>query len=605
MANVLFKKGSIASLPQSGSNSVVDGALYFAINEDSGNERGKLYLGDSNHKLIPIGEDMILKAVSSMSNLPAAASHAGEFYYIEDGNILAFSAAKSGGGREWVQVNKNTITTLVQSSSALTTTISGGDATVGLTVADNQGTNVTGSFTIEGGNNITISDHSGAIKIDADDTQYTLSAGTGTKSVGGVSKSTVDIKLDDNDSTTTTGDSKVQIYSPNNTVTVAVADSAITLEVNESAIGGVSGVAAGAGAVAADGGAINSAAPEYATRENGFHVTVSSNTASFAANVDPLISVKDKNGNALSATHFVNGTNALDVYSTGAVVSLINDAKANIDAMKYMGTIQYYDDDTKTAAQGDIADKELHNGDVYLATENIPFTGASLAQGSETSAKPGYLVVVGLQSGKSEVNGVIPAGDENYLILKASDTDTTYTLTAISHGISIADSNGTTVGEFTVSGDGTAISVSDTTNPNSETNIRNVQIVHENRRAAANQWELSGGAVTPTTSGSTKTFANIVTAVNVDAQGHVHDITKSTISVTDTITHLTNLTLGASASSDVATISLGVDDDQGDSLSAQMQLASAGHSIQVTKTTATVGQDTVDVVNVDLVWGSF
>lgn len=98
MANVLFKKGLKANLPTAGTNDVVDGALYFAINDTSlgAEQRGKLYLGDANHNLIPIGEDIILKAVANMSALPTAADHIGEFYYIEDGNILAFSKKREG-----------------------------------------------------------------------------------------------------------------------------------------------------------------------------------------------------------------------------------------------------------------------------------------------------------------------------------------------------------------------------------------------------------------------------------------------------------------------------------------------------------------------------
>lgn len=94
--NVLFKKGLLSELFDSNGAvkstvTLVNGALYFAMNKsDSGEERGKLYLGEDN-KLVPIGEDVILRTVSQISALPTASLHKGEFYYSEQGNILAYS----------------------------------------------------------------------------------------------------------------------------------------------------------------------------------------------------------------------------------------------------------------------------------------------------------------------------------------------------------------------------------------------------------------------------------------------------------------------------------------------------------------------------------
>lgn len=80
MANVLFKRGLQANLPASGSDSVVDGALYFTT------DTKRLFLGNGTN-MLPIAEG--IQVVTSVSELPTASEHNGEFYYLTAGNILA------------------------------------------------------------------------------------------------------------------------------------------------------------------------------------------------------------------------------------------------------------------------------------------------------------------------------------------------------------------------------------------------------------------------------------------------------------------------------------------------------------------------------------
>lgn len=590
MANVKFLRGTQTALSNLQPSSIEDGTLYFAINNTTlgADQRGKLYLGDANHNLIPIGEDIILKAVANMEALPSAANHLGEFYYISSDNILAFSKIVESQPK-WVQVNNDT--KLVANAAALTSSFDGTNntASVALAVNDtsrqpgNESNIVSGSFTLKGGNNVTISSDSGSIKFDAVDTTYGLGSSAGTKNltINGDAVTVTTAKLDLT-SSKANDNSSVEIYSPGNTVTVNRAnDGTITLDVNASRTNGLSSFVQAPGQLNAQG--------ESSGSTYGFSslITASDGTK-FPANIDPLIQIKDATGSYMSGVHFNSGTAQLDVFSTTAVNTLINNAKANMNAMTYIGPASTMADIEGTQANP----RELHNGDVFLADETISFAGKDVA-GDVTSAEPGYLIIVG----GTETNGVIPTADVEYTIIKANDTDTTYSLvTTGSHSIVLQNNHASDniVGSLTLAaGSSNAITLTDSSGSN---NAKTITIEHANLRAA--NWQTTGTA--QTINGDTVTSFTAVTGVTVDEQGHVSAVQTSTLTPLNTITHINDVAFTVSSGgTNIVKVRNTVSDDQETSDYDEFSIASTGGTIAVTVGSA------AKTVNVDLVWGTF
>lgn len=576
MANVLFKKGLKANLPTSGTNDVVDGALYFAINDTSlgAEQRGKLYLGDANHNLIPIGEDIILKAVANMSALPTAADHIGEFYYIEDGNILAFSKKREGqAGADWVQVN--TDTKLASDSAALTTgAVTNNAVEVDLAIKDTsqRATDdplVSGSFTLKGGTNVTLTKDNGAIVISSkdDDIHYDLSAAAGSITSGADTIPTADLTLTSDPA----GDnSTVRFVASSSVVPSVDASGNVSFAVDTSGVGSVTDLTGGNGQAGDDG-----VVPVGS--ENGFHMTVASTTDTFTGNINPLISVKNKAGNPMTATAFINGTNALDVYSTAAVDALIQDAKETVDAMTYRGP---------AGSQAAIEDKisatndALHNGDVFVANSNW----ANQLQGQDV--KQGYLIIV--QGPENDDGEIASAASITYTVIKANDTDTTYYVDASqSHKISIMDDvEDESVGSLTL-GEGTAITLTDSGSGNDKT----ITINHGNARPA--NWEVTGTAQTQTA--GSDLVVGVVTGVSVNAQGHVESVTTSQLTIRDS--GVASNVYSVAVASNTATITNTITDDAGNEEADSFSIGSSGQTITVTATN--------EAINLDIVWGSF
>ncbi len=580
MANVLFKKGLLSQLPTSGSNDVVDGALYFAINTaDTNNQRGKLYLGDENHKLIPIGEDIILKTVANMEALPSASQHDDEFYYIQSANILAHS-----DGHEWHQVN--TDTKLVGTSAALSVgAVSNNVSEVSLAIAqtdDPQNTAVGGSFGIKGGTNVTITKDGNNVVITSqdDDTHYGISAAAGTPiTESGKTRDIAEITL----TSTDTNDNSVVKFKDSDSVGVSVdANGIISFAVDTSGVGAVTDLTGDNGQKADDG---------TATSTNGFSMLLQTsdlNHPSFAGNIDPQISLKNSSGTALSAIHFVSGVAALDAYSTGAVDEKLANLRQTIDAMTYKGGAQ-----TLNA----IKTNGLHNGDVYLATGTIDFSDESVSTGSETVAQPGYLIIVeGTENtaNNTPVNGTpageIPPANATYTVVKAHDTDTTYSISTVSHGINLVSGGNAQGGIVLAAGSSGLITLTDSV----ASNVNTITIEHNTVTRQDPALDTSNNGVQ--SGGAPLTF-NIVSGITSDASGHITAVATKQIQVVDT-----HLNAGSWATTSSVATSNGVETatvtqtNSGDLGATGFKLASSSLDL------ATTGGDTVSI---DLVWGTF
>ena len=387
MANIMFKRGLQANLPQT----AVDGSFY--LTEDT----QRLYVG--------IGENNapveLNKTIRSVENLDAlnklkgpVGSNAndgvavGDFYYVAggahsvSGNILAYCSAVDATGKPtWVQINPDTNTKLATSTEAVTKTAVTDGVKVATSVADTEGRTAKGDFQLVGSKNITVALVDGKVQIstpDGSDTTYQI------KTQANSSKGTILLDSSGKD------DSSINISGKKDSdVTVTSDDSGnITIDVADMRTK----------TMAVD--AKPSSGNGFDLRANGMDV----------GDFDPTIKLGDN-----EAIHFVNGNAALPVYTKTEVDTKVSNSLKTFDAMTYKGTVTGSDASTKLASTGNV-------GDTYKAAEDIT---------APVKANTGDLIIATGTDGAVTWD-VIPSGD-----------DQTITGAATTSGISISDQSGT------------------------------------------------------------------------------------------------------------------------------------------------------------------
>lgn len=554
MANVLFKRGLQSQLPASGS--AVDGALYFTTDSK------RLFLGLEDKTLIPIAEG--ITSVNNAIELPAAAAHAGEFYYIAPsgvsgdaaGNILAYS-----DGSKWLQVNMSTYIT----SATETVAVSDNDATITLQTTDNQNGHVTTAFHIVGGDNVTLTTSEGNLVIsvpDDKDTLYTIStvAGAASGAVAGGSQ-TVAINLVPTANTGNGVDTSTVTFKETDSIGIKRgADGSISFEVKEAGVSGIKTFTA-------------------STLSEGFnHIIETSAGGTFSASINPTIAYGFNGTGTSSTVHFVDGTATLSVYTKSEIDTALGNLQKNMDAMEYRGTASTITDLTGL--------HDIENGNAWKANGTFTIPAANSATGSAIPVEPGYLIIAQPKANTSEdEDGYLT--DPVFDVVAGDVDDTQYKFASTTHGVLLQTSDGTqTVGTFTLS----TVSGNLTLTDSGEGSTMGVTIDLADVTAATS----TGTALTQEV-GSNLTF-QAVTGVQRDSKGRVTNVETTTITVVDTKTASVGLTDTISAANNVATISQQIDIDDLHS-SATFSLASAGNSIAVTASNNTV--------NVDLVWGSF
>ena len=385
MANIMFKRGLQANLPQT----AVDGSFY--LTEDT----QRLYVGIGENNA-PVELNRTIRSVENLTALNAlkgpVGSNAndgvavGDFYYVAgeansvSGNILAYCSAVDATGKPtWVQINPDTNTKLATSTSAVTKTAVTGGVKVATSVQDTEGRTASGDFQVVGSENITVALENGQIKIstpDGSDTTYEI------KTEANSSKGTILL-----DSTGT--DSRINIGGKNSDVTVTSDDSgSITIDV-------------------ADMRTKSIAVDAKPTSGNGFDLKVDGMDL---GDFDPTIKLGDN-----AAIHFVNGNATLPVYTKTEVDTKVSNSLKTFDAMAYKGTVTAADASTKLASTGNV-------GDTYKAAGDIT---------TPVKAHTGDLIIATGTDGAVSWD-VIPSGD-----------DQTITGAATASGISVSDQSGT------------------------------------------------------------------------------------------------------------------------------------------------------------------
>lgn len=515
MANIMFKRGLQANLPQT----AVDGSFY--LTEDT----QRLYVGIGENNA-PVELNRTIRSVESLTALNAlkgpVGSNAndgvavGDFYYVAggaksvSGNILAYCSAVDATGKPtWVQINPDTNTKLATSTNAVTKEAVGVGVTSGVKVAtsvqDTEGRTASGDFQIVGSENITVALVDGKIKIstpDGSDTTYQI------KTQADSNKGIIFL-----DSTGT--DSSINISGKKDSdVTVTSDDGGnITIDVADMRTK----------SIAVD------AAPSSG---NGFDLKVDGMDV---GDFDPTIKLGDN-----AAIHFVDGNATLPVYTKTEVDTKVSNSLKTFDAMAYKGTVTSADASTKLASTGNV-------GDTYKAASEIT---------TPVKANTGDLIIATGSDGAVTWD-VIPSGD-----------DQTITGAATTSGISVSDQSGTLAEISVVKGD--KINISNSTSGKKTT----LTVGHE---AITQPTPVAGTGVTQNAKNSAEFTA--ITDITEDGFGHVTGITTKKLTVVDTHNDVSGVETLVSGSNNVVTTDISVSTTDGTEKSGSFSIGAAPDSI--------------------------
>ncbi len=438
--NVRFLQGTQAQLnkyllnytPGQGEDDIrgtaIEGAFYLTT------DTHRLYVGrkittagTNQNKVIPVQVSSGITTVVNSGSLPAASVDAqkGDFYYIQDGNILAVLEEDTNGNKQWVQINAATEisgfsqttsnadghsdTVLINSS--VSTTGGGMASAVGLVEGNGNVTLTPGSYTAgSGANAVTVP----TIEISTKDTTYAI--GTTAETTNGAP---LGLKKDSG----STLDSSVTITGTNGIGVTSTAAGAISVKGVDFTNKGVSANAAAQGFLfaleydASDGTGAQSIL--HSTKST-LDPTITYGATSGYSAPSPAISTFAQE----SAVHFANGNATLNVYTKPqtdqAITDAINSRLAAANAMTYMGTIKSSTSPagvTATAVIDTIASGGTgHIGDTYKAACDFTYNGVDIHTGD--------LVILRSSTGE-ETNGsiatanliidVVPSGDEPFI----------------------------------------------------------------------------------------------------------------------------------------------------------------------------------------------
>lgn len=579
-----------------GLQSTVDTMLSQGTN--AGAEHGCFYLTKDAHRLYVGNEDGSLSAVNegiewigTWDNLQTIASTAassvsgakyltGRFYYVADRNVLCVY-----NGKNWVQLNENSNTTIESNVFSITT--ANDTATITDTITDDANAEYADSFTITGANGISITSSGKAITLTGD--TYTLSSSQALNSPD------VEINLNSSD---TANDSSVKLVSGTNvTLEKASNSNDITISAEDT---------------------INSSAA-FAAESAGFSFTITdSNGADVGASVDPKIAVytsSSPSGTTTNSVSFISGTATLDVYSRGAIDSKL---KA-VNAMTYRGTVG----PSGTGATSIVYDTNSGNttivkngtpvpvsiGDTFLVTQDGSYNGVAF--------KANSLFIVRAKDGAEEgADGIITVGDFICdIVAEEWVPDTTYYLEDITNGIQLHESTGDYAGSLviTAGSSNSWIDVSESSTSGAKTGSVNktLTITHKN----VSRSDSTAAAVTQSDMGSVTIPA--VTVVTSDAKGHVTGVTTKNYTIVDTNASLTGMDTTTSAYTDttngykagVINTSATLTQSDGTIQTRTSSVVLSSSSLAITdedsRPTTLNGSATPGGLKIEMLWGSF
>ena len=593
MANVLFKRGLQANLPES---NIIDGAFYLTT------DTNRLYIGNKT-ELVELNKSITV--VESVSDLPKTGVEVGQFYYIAgenlhagasdaNGNILAVVTSIVNGVPKWTQVNPDTVdgndrlgdvditkgsynaadnvipytlsfkikdkdSKVIQTITktlnvapkdiiskadvSVSTSSSGGNAATITTkikdTSNNDALSAGSSFSIAGGDNVTISQKDGVVTIATgigkDSVQMHVD---GTKVQNQVSASVRVNSSDSGDILKIAGDTtkdigivwdaanKVAKIGHSNSAATAATGDAIQLSHDSKSFTAITSTTYDSHGHISAQTSQQVTLPSYAIKaidvdsadksKLKVSLTDQNGTAFGAATSDSIlyntITVYDSiNGTATKST-IANQGDIGTFYSKTAIDNMMK----GLDALTYKGTV---------AANSDLpeASKGVHIGDTYkVSAENSGIT---------INGKTAHLGDLLIATGTEDSNGNITSGTLVWTLVQGnSETDTTYNMKVAAGGSGANSAKvgilaSTDAGSFnkyaTITGDG-VITVTPT---EGEGDKGTVAFAHANSGATAGTYgSNTTGTVAP--GGSI-----VIPAVTVNAAGHVTSISNATMTL--------------------------------------------------------------------------
>lgn len=570
-----FKRGTLAALQSlntaANRSQIEEGTFYLTMEEgNDAPESARLFIGRNINgvkTIVPVNQGII--QISSVNDL-SHNTQPGDFAYISDGNILCVN---SDG--KWIQINQAVDTYLDTFSTAVSGT-DGGTKTITTSGSyHGGGVGPSTSFSVEGGEGVSISSTGTALTIDVDG--YELSA----------------------DSVDTT----------NNTATIKL----------QSDTDAAASPATDSGAVTLKGGAnvtlsndandnivitskdIHVSAVDLSNQTQGFKVSISETEGVAKEDtIDPLISYissVDGGTDTTTSVHFANGTATLPVYSR----EVIDKKLQGINALVYKGTVGTGGSASQVGVEG-VSSASI--GDTFMANSNFDLPASNSATGAQIAVKKGDLLIA--KGTEDPTTGLITGTITYDVVPSGNDHDTTYTLTDNSgaFGVKLHPDQGVDAGEFKLA-EGASGLIDLTDNWDSTNKVKTVTVEHAT---------VTRTDPTATTDAQTATNSKVithVTGVTTDSYGHVTGVQVQNTTVVDTNASLTamgntvadgsitNTTTTYATVTTSATLApaAGVSQTQ----SSAFDLAS--DNLAVSATTGTGGAN--NQVKMNFVWGQF
>lgn len=541
MANVYFKRGHQAALDAL--TTYTEGAFYLT------DDTNRLYFAQSSNDLAELNQFI---KIHEGAGMPSAKTgdilEDGDFYYLAQSNVLAIYKDDN-----WIQINPDTkLVPKVNQAFSVNGDTQANSAQVSTSFADTTGNTVSGNFKIKGSSDVVVTvNQDGEIVISAttDKTNTTYTIGTVTNNSGGTIRATDSTNHNNQDITLANGDG-ISITS-NDSGTVTIASTASISSV--------------ANAFDEKGAFVTRVTPTVGTAKNSTAVT-------------PTISYGQ--GDTPSTAVFANGTAELDIYTADEIDDLLEAQKRTLDAMSYLGTLD------QSGASAALTNVNRSVGDTYKASENITLSSP------QVEAKTGDLIIA---SGTDDdiTWEVVPSGNDQFINAEGSTAGKSLTFK------DSYDSNSTVAKIQLVEDDTVGASKIDIIATGSGTNNKQMafQIKHGAAGTGTAQTYTAATGARVQQTGTAITIP-AVSAISLDAHGHVSSIETVNYELTDTHASLNTPTLTVAAENNVGAYNIGL------SLSGE---AGAGQNVtfKLASDNLTITRAAADTVKANLEWGSF
>ena len=638
-AKVKFLHGS-----QSNLNSYIEsGATNYGQAEEGAfyltTDTHRLYVGrkiDSTHVVpMPVNEGVTKVDLAqydatqpTKTYLPDTAN-VGDFYYIEEGNILAVCSAVTTQNSQrkcsWLQLNNDTSLSAASFDVDTETVSNATNVIITSAVTDTGNHSVSDLFKLREGANISLSvsgtgttNDKYVVTIAAVDTQYDLAAAADTTNNG------ANITLTSNDSTPVVDTVALRGYKNGSEVIdkVTVSSNNVTIE-SEVPTSFTASTTSGQ-----DGWDLTLKRGLLSSDRNTDTVVGTTQT------IDPIISYGVASGTGINVSHtaqsvhFVNGTATMsDIYTADQTDDRINYEIANAlqsnNAMHFMGVVTTASDLSSTA-------HDWHVGDVYRVVSNQAISSDKIAKeyngtqlqyvkvnnGTPYVENGDLLIVVGTEGSDGTIPVTsnpqspqfipIPSGDEKTysLDLTSGNAASSYNDTTGSAAFLIKEGSSAFL-DFTLTGDSTQkkILVSGVANSGSKSvtaTLQHAKVSVTNGTAVA---ESLPAASTFTSSVHSRSKQFSYTAYTFDDTGHVATATVHNVTMEDTHNYVTevNSAFAIDGTTGNAQLTVEVVDADGNSADNTINYASDTITFSTTDTSST----TSGTVNMEIMWGSF